>query len=112
MYDFGVEVWYRDETVSQITLREGNVYSSARGLKVGDLKNIVSEQYGDKYLVKLSDEIIDYVYDTVNKTYFGDAIYESIEPEDAQNYYSITVAFDDSDYVKQIHIGDMLVSMR
>ncbi|TCZ74631.1 hypothetical protein E0485_19400 [Paenibacillus albiflavus] len=117
-YDFGVEIMYRvnkennEETVALISLDEGSkkIYSTIRGIKVGDLKSDVIKSYGEKYPVPTMkiDRDIAYYYDLKLKKFMGQ---ESLanplsNKDDLYEQIGTDFIFNDNGYVDRIMLYD------
>jgi hypothetical protein len=110
MYEHGLAVYYRDNTVSLIYIAEGDYYAHVSGAKIGDLPDELRKKYGaatidDKEIIGGS---LVYVYDVYNKKPLNIDDRKNLPiQEQPSNFLTVGAYLDANGYVDFLAVGDL-----
>ncbi|RXZ84561.1 hypothetical protein EBB07_00660 [Paenibacillaceae bacterium] len=92
-YDFGVNLMYRDDIARGLMLQEGSesVYTTARGVKVGQTKEDVKSLHGSKYAIDIAENSMEYYYDNKDNKFLGAVSLEDHTPESLEKTSMLSV---------------------
>ncbi|WP_223066420.1 hypothetical protein [Paenibacillus caui] len=105
-YKSGVSVFYRDDSVAGIALREhsNGHYKTTRGAEIKMLKGKIKKMYGEKHAIDQTPLNLDYAYDSKEGKFLNKISPKS--EDDAKSTYVISAIFNSDGYAERIMILD------
>ncbi|MEK4237477.1 hypothetical protein [Paenibacillus sp. FSL H7-0714] len=104
-YENGVDILFRDNSVVVIRLDEesSGVYKTLQGAEINMNKKDLKGIYGKDTAIEVSENNLDYLYDSINKKYLKTM---EVSSKQRDKYYHVSIGFNDRGEAESIFLMD------